>query len=186
MKVNELNTIAQTLDRIGSQHLGMDRQGQIVQTTSSLRGRIINWIRSRHSDTAALANRNVMNGIIDMIRHTDGLGERFVDLACQKLQSRLASGRPLNGRDAARIMRDIIRIKTDEDAAQAETRSLNALGLHEQLCAPGADGTSPMAERLAAKRTLFGLNAATPEQLRAFQDAAREDLLAAAAGPTTP
>ena len=180
MKVNELNTIAQTLDRIGSQHLGMDRQGQIVQTTSSLRGRIINWIRSRHSDTAALANRNVMNGIIDMIRHTDGLGERFVDLACQKLQSRLASGRPLNGRDAARIMRDIIRIKTDEDAAQAETRSLNALGLHEQLCAPGADGTSPMAERLAAKRTLFGLNAATPEQLRAFQDAAKEGLLAAA------
>ena len=180
MRVNELNTMAQTLDRIGSQHLGMNRQGQIAPATSSLGGRIINWIRSRHSGTAAQANRDVMNGIINTIRQTDGFGDRFADLARQKLQSKLDSGRPLSGRDAARVMQEVIRIKTDEDTVKAETRNLIALGLHERLCAPGVDGTSPMGERLAAKRTLFGLNAATPEQLRAFQDAAKEGLLAAA------
>lgn len=53
MKINDLNIIAQRLGAFGKEHLGIDRQGHTVPTTSSLGGRIASWIRSRHSDTAA-------------------------------------------------------------------------------------------------------------------------------------
>ena len=102
MKINDLNIIAQRLGAFGKEHLGIDRQGHTVPTTSSLGGRIANWIRSRHSDTAAQANRDVMTGIINTIRQTDDLGDRFADIARKSLESKLAAGRPLSGRDAAR------------------------------------------------------------------------------------
>ena len=59
MKINDLNIIAQRLGAFGKEHLGIDPRGHTVPTTSSLGGRIVNWIRSRHSDTAAQANRDV-------------------------------------------------------------------------------------------------------------------------------
>lgn len=115
MKINDLNIIAQRLGAFGKEHLGIDRQGHTVPTTSSLGGRIASWIRSRHSDTAAQANRDVMTGIINTIRQTDDLGDRFADIARKSLESKLAAGRPLSGRDAARVLQDVIRIKTTED-----------------------------------------------------------------------
>ena len=68
MKINDLNIIAQRLGAFGKEHLGIDHRGHTVPTTSSLGGRIASWIRSRHSDTAAQANRDVMTGIINTIR----------------------------------------------------------------------------------------------------------------------
>ena len=70
MKINDLNIIAQRLGAFGKEHLGIDHRGHTVPTTSSLGGRIASWIRSRHSDTAAQANRDVMTGIINTIRQT--------------------------------------------------------------------------------------------------------------------
>ena len=181
MKINDLNIIAQRLGAFGKEHLGIDRQGHTVPTTSSLGGRIASWIRSRHSDTAAQANRDVMTGIINTIRQTDDLGDRFADIARKSLESKLAAGRPLSGRDAARVLQDVIRIKTTEDQARLETRLINAQDQFQKLCAPHADGSpSDLETQTAARRQRFGLPPATAEQLRGYRDTALRDLEARA------
>lgn len=181
MKINDLNIIAQRLGAFGKEHLGIDRQGHTVPTTSSLGGRIANWIRSRHSDTAAQANRDVMTGIINTIRQTDDLGDRFADIARKSLESKLAAGRPLSGRDAARVLQDVIRIKTTEDQARLETRLINVRDQFQKLCAPHSDGSpSDLETQIAARRQRFGLPPATAEQLRGYRDTALRDLEARA------
>lgn len=181
MKINDLNTIAQRLGAFGKEHLGIDRQGHTVPTTSSLGGRIANWIRSRHSDTAAQANRDVMTGIINTIRQTDDLGDRFADIARKSLENKLAAGRPLSGRDAARVLQDVIRIKTTEDQARLETRLINVRDQFQKLCAPHADGSpSDLETQTAARRQRFGLPPATAEQLQGYRDTALRDLEARA------
>ena len=177
MKINDLNIIAQRLGAFGKEHLGIDRQGHTVPTTSSLGGRIANWIRSRHSDTAAQANRDVMTGIINTIRQTDDLGDRFADIARKSLESKLAAGRPLSGRDAARVLQDVIRIKTTEDQARLETRLINVRDQFQKLCAPHSDGSpSDLETQMAARRQRFGLPPATAEQLQGYRDTALRDL----------
>lgn len=181
MKINDLNIIAQRLGAFGKEHLGIDRQGHTVPTTSSLGGRIASWIRSRHSDTAAQANRDVMTGIINTIRQTDDLGDRFANIARKSLESKLAAGRPLSGRDAARVLQDVIRIKTTEDQARLETRLINVRDQFQKLCAPHADGSpSDLETQMAARRQRFGLPPATAEQLRGYRDTALRDLEARA------
>lgn len=181
MKINDLNIIAQRLGAFGKEHLGIDRQGHTVPTTSSLGGRIASWIRSRHSDTAAQANRDVMTGIINTIRQTDDLGDRFAAIARKSLESRLAAGRPLSGRDAARVLQDVIRLKTTEDQARLETRLLNVRGQFQKLCAPHADGSpSDLETQMAARRQRFGLPPATAEQLQGYRETALRDLEARA------
>lgn len=181
MKINDLNIIAQRLGAFGKEHLGIDRQGHTVPTTSSLGGRIASWIRSRHSDTAAQANRDVMTGIINTIRQTDDLGDRFADIARKSLESKLAAGRPLSGRDAARVLQDVIRIKTTEDQARLETRLINIQDQFQKLCAPHADGSpSDLETQTAARRQRFGLPPATAEQLRGYRDTVLRDLEAKA------
>ena len=181
MKINDLNIIAQRLGAFGKEHLGIDRQGHTVPTTSSLGGRIASWIRSRHSDTAAQANRDVMTGIINTIRQTDDLGDRFADIARKSLESKLAAGRPLSGRDAARVLQDVIRIKTTEDQARLETRLINIRDQFQKLCAPHADGSpSDLETQTAARRQRFGLPPATAEQLRGYRDTVLRDLEARA------
>lgn len=181
MKINDLNIIAQRLGAFGKEHLGIDRQGHTVPTTSSLGGRIASWIRSRHSDTAAQANRDVMTGIINTIRQTDDLGDRFAAIARKSLESRLAAGRPLSGRDAARVLQDVIRLKTTEDQARLETRLLNVRDQFRKLCAPHADGSpSDLETQMAARRQRFGLPPATAEQLQGYRETALRDLEARA------
>lgn len=181
MKINDLNIIAQRLGAFGKEHLGIDRQGHTVPTTSSLGGRIASWIRSRHSDTAAQANRDVMTGIINTIRQTDDLGDRFAAIARKSLESRLAAGRPLSGRDAARVLQDVIRLKTTEDQARLETRLLNVRDQFQKLCAPHADGSpSDLETQMAARRQRFGLPPATAEQLQGYRETALRDLEARA------
>lgn len=181
MKINDLNIIAQRLGAFGKEHLGIDRQGHTVPTTSSLGGRIASWIRSRHSDTAAQANRDVMTGIINTIRQTDDLGDRFAAIARKSLESRLAAGRPLSGRDAARVLQDVIRLKTTEDQARLETRLLNVRDQFQKLCAPHADGSpSDLETQMAARRQRFGLPPATTEQLQGYRETALRDLEARA------
>ena len=177
MKINDLNIIAQRLGAFGKEHLGIDRQGHTVPTTSSLGGRIASWIRSRHSDTAAQANRDVINSI----RQTDDLGDRFAAIARKSLESRLAAGRPLSGRDAARVLQDVIRLKTTEDQARLETRLLNVRDQFQKLCAPHADGSpSDLETQMAARRQRFGLPPATAEQLQGYRETALRDLEARA------
>lgn len=181
MKINDLNIIAQRLGAFGKEHLGIDRQGHTVPTTSSLGGRIASWIRSRHSDTAAQANRDVMTGIINTIRQTDDLGDRFAAIARKSLESKLAAGRPLSGRDAARVLQDVIRLKTTEDQARLETRLLNVRDQFQKLCAPHADGSpSDLETQMAARRQRFGLPPATAEQLQGYRETALRDLEARA------
>lgn len=181
MKINDLNIIAQRLGAFGKEHLGIDRQGHTVPTTSSLGDRIASWIRSRHSDTAAQANRDVMTGIINTIRQTDDLGDRFAAIARKSLESRLAAGRPLSGRDAARVLQDVIRLKTTEDQARLETRLLNVRDQFQKLCAPHADGSpSDLETQMAARRQRFGLPPATAEQLQGYRETALRDLEARA------
>lgn len=181
MKINDLNIIAQRLGAFGKEHLGIDRQGHTVPTTSSLGGRIASWIRSRHSDTAAQANRDVMTGIINTIRQTDDLGDRFAAIARKSLESRLAAGRPLSGRDAARVLQDVIRLKTTEDQARLETRLLNVRDQFQKLCVPHADGSpSDLETQMAARRQRFGLPPATAEQLQGYRETALRDLEARA------
>lgn len=181
MKINDLNILAQRLGTFGKEHLGINHQGHTVPTTSSLGGRIVNWIRSRHSDTAAQANRDVMDGIINTIRQTEELGNRFAAIARQSLKSKLAAGRPLSGRDAARVLRDVIRLKTTEDQARLETRLINARDQFQKLCAPHADGSpSDLEAQMAARRQRFGLPPATAEQLQGYRDTALRDLEARA------
>lgn len=181
MKINDLNIIAQRLGAFGKEHLGIDGQGHTVPTTSSLGGRIASWIRSRHSDTAAQANRDVMTGIINTIRQTDDLGDRFAAIARKSLESRLAAGRPLSGRDAARVLQDVIRLKTTEDQARLETRLLNVRDQFQKLCAPHADGSpSDLETQMAARRQRFGLPPATAEQLQGYRETALHDLEARA------
>lgn len=181
MKINDLNIIAQRLGAFGKEHLGIDRQGHTVPTTSSLGGRIAGWIRSRHSDTASQANRDVMTGIINTIRQTDDLGDRFADIARKSLENKLAAGRPLSGRDAARVLQDVIRIKTTEDQARLETRLINIRDQFQKLCAPHADGSpSDLETQTAARRQRFGLPPATAEQLRGYRDTVLRDLEARA------
>lgn len=181
MKINDLNIIAQRLGAFGKEHLGLDRQGHTVPTTSSLGGRIASWIRSRHSDTAAQANRDVMTGIINTIRQTDDLGDRFAAIARKSLESRLAAGRPLSGRDAARVLQDVIRLKTTEDQARLETRLINVRDQFQKLCAPHADGSpSDLETQMAARRQRFGLPPATAEQLQGYRETALRDLEARA------
>ena len=181
MKINDLNIIAQRLGAFGKEHLGIDRQGHTVPTTSSLGGRIASWIRSRHSDTAAQANRDVMTGIINTIRQTDDLGDRFAAIARKSLESRLAAGPPLSGRDAARVLQDVIRLKTTEDQARLETRLINVRDQFQKLCAPHADGSpSDLETQMAARRQRFGLPPATAEQLQGYRETALRDLEARA------
>lgn len=181
MKINDLNIIAQRLGAFGKEHLGIDSQGHTVPTTSSLGGRIASWIRSRHSDTAAQANRDVMTGIINTIRQTDDLGDRFAAIARKSLESRLAAGRPLSGRDAARVLQDVIRLKTTEDQARLETRLINVRDQFQKLCAPHADGSpSDLETQMAARRQRFGLPPATAEQLQGYRETALRDLEARA------
>lgn len=181
MKINDLNIIAQRLGAFGKEHLGIDRQGHTVPTTSSLGGRIASWIRSRHSDTAAQANRDVMTGIINTIRQTDDLGDRFAAIARKSLESRLAAGRPLSGRDAARVLQDVIRLKTTEDQARLETRLINVRDQFQKLCAPHADGSpSDLETQMAARRQRFGLPPATAEQLQGYRETALRNLEARA------
>lgn len=181
MKINDLNIIAQRLGAFGKEHLGIDRQGHTVPTTSSLGGRIASWIRSRHSDTAAQANRDVMTGIINTIRQTDDLGDRFAAIARKSLENRLAAGRPLSGRDAARVLQDVIRLKTTEDQARLETRLINVRDQFQKLCAPHADGSpSDLETQMAARRQRFGLPPATAEQLHGYRETALRDLEARA------
>lgn len=181
MKINDLNIIAQRLGAFGKEHLGIDRQGHTVPTTSSLGGRIASWIRSRHSDTAAQANRDVMTGIINTIRQTDDLGDRFAAIARKSLENRLAAGRPLSGRDAARVLQDVIRLKTTEDQARLETRLINVRDQFQKLCAPHADGSpSDLETQMAARRQRFGLPPATAEQLQGYRETALRDLEARA------
>ena len=179
MKINDLNIIAQRLGAFGKEHLGIDPRGHTVPTTSSLGGRIVNWIRSRHSDTAAQANRDVMDGLINTIRQTDDLGDRFADIARKSLEDKLAAGRPL--RDAARVLRDVIRIKTTEDQARLESRLINVRDQFQKLCAPHADGSpSDLETQIAARRQRFGLPPATAEQFQVYRDTALRDLEARA------
>lgn len=181
MKINDLNIIAQRLGAFGKEHLGIDPRGHTVPTTSSLGGRIVNWIRSRHSDTAAQANRDVMDGLINTIRQTDDLGDRFADIARKSLEDKLAAGRPLSGRDAARVLQDVIRLKTTEDQARLETRLINVRDQFQKLCAPHADGSpSDLETQMAARRQRFGLPPATAEQLRGYRDTVLRDLEARA------
>ena len=181
MKINDLNIIAQRLGAFGKEHLGIDPRGHTVPTTSSLGGRIVHWIRSRHSDTAAQANRDVMDGLINTIRQTDDLGDRFADIARKSLEDKLAAGRPLSGRDAARVLRDVIRIKTTEDQARLESRLINVRDQFQKLCAPHADGSpSDLETQIAVRRQRFGLPPATAEQLQVYRDTALHDLEAKA------
>lgn len=177
MNINELNTFAGQLNALGGEHLGINAQGNTVPATSSLAGRFVNWVRSRHSEAAAQGNRDVMQRIISTIRQTEGLGDRFADIAAKKLESRLAEGRPLSGRGAAQVIQDIVRIKNSEDTARMENCLLNVRELFQAFCSPHADGSpSDMETCLADRRQFFGLSAATPEKLAAYRDAALRDL----------
>lgn len=180
MKIEQLNTLAQRLDGIGKQHLGLDAQGRTVPTTSSLGGRFVNWVRSRHSDAAAQANRDMIARVISTVRDTEGMGDSFADMVRQRLADKLAAGRPLSGREAARVLQDMIHIKTSEDAARLENRLLSARDLFAHCNTPAAGGPSALENVLAARRQRFGLPDATPAQLQAYRDAALRDLEGAA------
>ena len=87
----------------------------------------------------------------------------------------------MSGRDAARVLQDVIRIKTTEDQARLETRLINAQDQFQKLCAPHADGSpSDLETQTAARRQRFGLPPATAEQLRGYRDTALRDLEARA------
>lgn len=181
MKIEQLNTLVQRLDGFGKQHLGLDAQGRTVPTTSSLGGRFVNWVRSRHSDAAAQANRDLIARVISTVRDTEGMGDSFADMVRQRLADKLAAGRPLSGRDAARVLQDMIRIKTSEDTARLENRLLSARDLFAHCDTPAAGGgPSALENVLAARRQRFGLPDATPAQLQAYRDAALRDLEGAA------
>lgn len=181
MKISDLSHMAQQLNTIGSAHLGTTAQGTIAPVTSSLAGRFVNWVRSRHSDAAAQANRDVMTRLIHTIRQTDDLGDYFADIARESLADRLAAGRPLSGRDAARVLQDVIRIKTAEDTARLEGRLINIRDQFQRFCAPHADGSpSELEAQMAARRQRFGLPPATAEQLQTCRDATLRDLEAGA------
>ena len=181
MRISELNTMAQQLDSLGSQHLKTNAQGQISRATSSLFGRFVNWVRSRHSDAAATANRALINQIILTIQNTNGLGTEYAGFARRKLAQDLESGRPLSGRDASRVIRDIINLKTTDDTARMESRILNARTHFESLNTPGANGApSKIEEGIAHWRAYFGLPPATPAQIQEFQTSAEGALVTSA------
>lgn len=122
-----------------------------------------------------------MTGIINTIRQTDDLGDRFAAIARKSLENRLAAGRPLSGRDAARVLQDVIRLKTTEDQARLETRLINVRDQFQKLCAPHADGSpSDLETQMAARRQRFGLPPATAEQLQGYRETALRDLEARA------
>ena len=106
---------------------------------------------------------------------------RFADIARKSLEDKLAAGRPLSGRNAARVLRDVIRIKTTEDQARLESRLINVRDQFQKLCAPHADGSpSDLETQIAARRQRFGLPPATAEQFQVYRDTALRDLEARA------
>lgn len=161
--IQALNTMASQLATIDNQHLGQDGAGAINAKTHSWGGRVVSTVQAQHNTTVADANRAVMNSLINTIRTTEGMGDRFASIAAQKFGKMLTDGKPISGRQAAQVLRDVVAQHTDEASARKENIKLNAQSLVAFLTKPGEGGAPPpFTAKMAEKMALYGMPGAMP------------------------
>lgn len=126
--IASLNRLQQAMSNIDKQHVGLSDQGQLKADSGSWLGRVVNNIKSLGGNDNTKA---IMNHVVQTIRDTEGLGDRFADIAAGRLGSALSRGKPISGRKVSQIISDIINIKETEDKALAANIRLNTKDLCE-------------------------------------------------------
>ncbi|SIO28837.1 hypothetical protein [Halodesulfovibrio marinisediminis] len=131
MNINSLSSMATSLQQVGKEHLTL-QDGSLTPKTSSLGGRILNWIRSRKPEGKS-PNLAVASRLLNTMQSTDGITDAQKSYAEKLLHKALESGRPISGREAAKTIREFVSIKTSEDSYAKESRMINAQGLTKHM-----------------------------------------------------
>lgn len=134
--ISQLTNLGQTLGRIGDQHVGLDGENRISAGSSNWLGRAVNWVKSALGLGDGGTSR-VMEHVVGKIRDTEGMGDRFAEIARGRLGSALSRGTPITGRQVSQVISDLVRTKESEDTVKAETIKLNTRQLCESLCDTG-------------------------------------------------
>ncbi|GEP45647.1 hypothetical protein [Brevifollis gellanilyticus] len=157
--IAQLRNVAQNFNVIGDEHAKVTTQSEVRADSSNWAGRAVNWIKSKlNIGTAVQANKNMMTGVLRQIRDAEGLGDRYVDIARTSFGSHLREGKPITGRQVAKVISDVIRLKEKETSeAQAKTANirLNVNSMCAPMCSmePGAE----MRTKLTEHMTAFGM-----------------------------
>ncbi|MDD9302054.1 MAG: hypothetical protein HUK40_06785 [Desulfobacter sp.] len=153
--MSQLNRLNQSMGRIGDQHLGLDSQNRITQGSTNWLGRAVNWVKSALGIKGQERdNKAIMNHVIATIKETQGMGDRFADIAKGRLSSALDRGRPITGRRVSTVISDLVRLKTSETSAREANIKINVKDLCDTLC---DTGDTPLMEALEDQMTFFGL-----------------------------
>ena len=80
--IASLNRLQQAMSNIDKQHVGLSDQGQLKADSGSWLGRVVNNIKSLGGNDNTKA---IMNHVVQTIRDTEGLGDRFADIAAGRI-----------------------------------------------------------------------------------------------------
>ena len=89
--ISHLTALGSTLSRIGDDHVGQNSKNEIVKGSSSPLGRTVNWIKS-WLGLGGGSTKAAMKSVITTIRSTEGMGDRFAEIAEGPPGQRVDSG----------------------------------------------------------------------------------------------
>jgi len=164
MALVDIGVFQNTLAAAGKNYVRLDPGGGNVRTTTS--GVFSRW-RARSPDQAAQElNRATIDALVGKLRMTEGYGRQLANLVAGRLAEYRESGRPLSGRDAARIVS-----QANNEARDAFLRQRNIeRSISDAVAQVTPDGLiRTMAGGLAAELGVTG-------ELAAWQGAMRESV----------
>lgn len=186
--IEGLTQLAQTFNTIGDRHVALGGDRQIQAGAGNWLGRAVNWIKSAlNIGGAANVNSSIMSHVVGRIRDTEGMGDRFAEIARNRLGSALTRGTPITGREVSQVISDLVRVRGDEARAREANIAINV----KALCAAPSAGEGSESLLVAAMRekmALFGMegemDALGPQDFQAVQDKVGAQFVRAGASPT--
>ncbi|MES2598980.1 MAG: hypothetical protein V4662_26860 [Verrucomicrobiota bacterium] len=157
--IAQLRNVAQNFNVIGDEHAKVTRQSEVRADSTSWAGRAVNWIKAKlNISNAADTNKNLMTGVLRQIRDTEGLGDRFVDIARTGFGDHLRDGKPISGRKVAQVISDVIRQKEAEvSQAQAKTAGLQMNVDHLNSFVSSMEPGKELHNQVTEQMTKFGM-----------------------------
>jgi hypothetical protein len=186
--IQGLRGLEQQFATIGDRHVGLDGQNQIQAGAGNWLGRAVNWIKSAlNIGNTATINSSIMNHVVARIRDTEGMGDRFAEIARGRLGSALTRGTPITGREVSQVIGDLVRTKTGETQAREAGIRLNIKGMCEAPSA-GEGSESLLKAAMREKMTLFGMEGEietlAPEDFQGIQDKVAQQFVRSGSTPT--
>ena len=186
--IQGLRGLEQQFATIGDRHVDLGGANQIQAGAGSWLGRAVNWIKSAlNIGNTATINSSIMNHVVARIRDTEGMGDRFAEIARGRLGSALTRGTPITGREVSQVIGDLVRTKTGETQAHEAGIRLNIKGMCDSPSA-GEGSESLLRAAMREKMTLFGmegqLDSLTAEDFLGIQEQVARQFVRSGSTPT--